>query len=344
MAYRPTSRPHQCVRDLLYFDDSSWLSSTPSGEGSSSSPFSFQLLILVTKTKPPFSITTAVGLTLGLFYPHPSQTPTAPTTRKRNAEEVIEVRQDEECQKGEPKIIADAADANSNFHILAPVRDGTVAVQGGINFSIDRTNVPWFNRHGGQQNVPAAGPNVPPVENVKAGAKQNGCHYQLLPMMTGAVVSGSNAEAAHLSVSRFSRKLIQFRDAIEKKENQSILTAVPKSSANICSGAGVVIYVGLSLIGSRSVAPSSWRNATLTMSSADRVSIASAALDKANAVVGPDGQFSGGPMLLSSLRPLILSDEGETYNVPGTFYYQMAEFDILTNGTNYQATCCSTLS
>jgi hypothetical protein len=53
--------------------------------------------------------------------------------------------------------------------------------------------------------------------------------------------------------------------------------------------------------------------------------------------LGRTGSLAVGRCFLSSLRPLTLSAEGEIYNVPGTFYYQMAEFDILTNGTNYQS-------
>ncbi|KAJ7115437.1 hypothetical protein C8R44DRAFT_880736 [Mycena epipterygia] len=61
-----------------------------------------------------------------------------------------------------------------------------------------------------------------------------------------------------------------------------------------------------------------WRKPNISTSPADRISIASAAIDKARSSLGTDGQF-----------------DGEDYIIAGNFYYQMAEFDIATNGTQY---------
>ncbi|KAJ6560643.1 hypothetical protein DFH09DRAFT_1279584 [Mycena vulgaris] len=65
--------------------------------------------------------------------------------------------------------------------------------------------------------------------------------------------------------------------------------------------------------------PSSWRKPNITTSPTERVSIAGAAIDKAINSLGSDGQFTG-----------------EDYIIAGNFYYQMAEFDVVTSGTKYR--------
>ncbi|KAJ7842060.1 hypothetical protein B0H13DRAFT_2676645 [Mycena leptocephala] len=57
------------------FDDSFWLSSTPSGEDSSSSPFSFPTAHPGKEEQPSFSIATAVGFDSWPILPPPSQIP-----------------------------------------------------------------------------------------------------------------------------------------------------------------------------------------------------------------------------------------------------------------------------
>ncbi|KAJ7117074.1 hypothetical protein C8R44DRAFT_627179, partial [Mycena epipterygia] len=57
----------------------------------------------------------------------------------------------------------------------------------------------------------------------------------------------------------------------------------------------------------------------ITTSLADRVSLASSAVEKAISMLGSDGQF-----------------DGEQYDAPGILYSQMAELDIATNQTKYQ--------
>ncbi|KAJ7820677.1 hypothetical protein B0H13DRAFT_2451468 [Mycena leptocephala] len=120
------------------FDDSFWLSSTPSSEDSSSSPFSFPTAHPGNEEQPSFSIATAVGVDSWpiLPPPHPDSPPSppmtdvssaataakarshrepevdvrnilpetsarsrAPTARKRNAEEAIEVRKPKKVKK-----------------------------------------------------------------------------------------------------------------------------------------------------------------------------------------------------------------------------------------------------
>ncbi|KAJ7151866.1 hypothetical protein C8R43DRAFT_1190492 [Mycena crocata] len=81
--------------------------------------------------------------------------------------------------------------------------------------------------------------------------------------------------------------------------------------------AGFLLLLALSTVAQ--VPSSSWRKASMTTSPADRVSLASAAIEMARTKVGSDGQFSS-----------------EGYAVAGTFYSQMAEFDIVTTGTRYQ--------
>ncbi|KAJ7923590.1 hypothetical protein B0H13DRAFT_2655064 [Mycena leptocephala] len=80
---------------------------------------------------------------------------------------------------------------------------------------------------------------------------------------------------------------------------------------------GALLLTALSAAGQQ---PSAfWRKPNITTSPADRVSIAGAAIEKALNRLGTDGQFTG-----------------EDYIIAGNFYYQMAEFDIVSNGTQYR--------
>ncbi|KAK0443433.1 uncharacterized protein EV420DRAFT_1237537, partial [Desarmillaria tabescens] len=63
-------------------------------------------------------------------------------------------------------------------------------------------------------------------------------------------------------------------------------------------------------------------NPNITSSKDDRISIASAALEKAISMLQPNGQFN------------VSSDT--TYETAGRLYAQMAEFDRLTNQTKYK--------
>ncbi|THV01181.1 hypothetical protein K435DRAFT_854037 [Dendrothele bispora CBS 962.96] len=64
---------------------------------------------------------------------------------------------------------------------------------------------------------------------------------------------------------------------------------------------------------------SSWRKPNVVISPANRISIASAALEEALSQIGPSGQF-----------------DGLSYGTAGSIYAQMAEFDLLTNQTRYK--------
>ncbi|KAJ7908218.1 hypothetical protein B0H13DRAFT_2331620 [Mycena leptocephala] len=69
------------------------------------------------------------------------------------------------------------------------------------------------------------------------------------------------------------------------------------------------------------LASSSWRRPNITISPADRISIADAAIEKAISMLGPDAQF-----------------DGQSLGYAGQLYSQMAEFDIATNQTKYADT------
>ncbi|KAK0201615.1 hypothetical protein DFS33DRAFT_1348775 [Desarmillaria ectypa] len=64
---------------------------------------------------------------------------------------------------------------------------------------------------------------------------------------------------------------------------------------------------------------SSWRSPNVTTSESDRISIASAALDKTVGFLRSDGSFND-----------------SAYGTPGMFYAEMAEFDRVTNQTKYK--------
>ncbi|PBK60893.1 hypothetical protein ARMSODRAFT_897477 [Armillaria solidipes] len=64
---------------------------------------------------------------------------------------------------------------------------------------------------------------------------------------------------------------------------------------------------------------SSWKDPNITSSKDERISIASAALEKAVSMLQSNGQFND-----------------STYETPGRLYAQMAEFDRLTNQTKYK--------
>ncbi|KAJ6529794.1 hypothetical protein B0H19DRAFT_1193253 [Mycena capillaripes] len=61
-----------------------------------------------------------------------------------------------------------------------------------------------------------------------------------------------------------------------------------------------------------------WRKPNITISPTDRLTIAGAAIEKGLNGLGTDGQFTG-----------------EGYIIAGNFYYQMADFDVLSKGTQY---------
>ncbi|SJL17361.1 uncharacterized protein ARMOST_20911 [Armillaria ostoyae] len=65
----------------------------------------------------------------------------------------------------------------------------------------------------------------------------------------------------------------------------------------------------------------SWKNPNITSSKDDRISIASAALDKAVSTLQPNGQFND-----------------SLYGTPGRLYGQMVAFDRLTKQTKYKQT------
>ncbi|KAJ7617776.1 hypothetical protein FB45DRAFT_1102990 [Roridomyces roridus] len=67
-------------------------------------------------------------------------------------------------------------------------------------------------------------------------------------------------------------------------------------------------------------APSSWRKPTLNMSQSDRVSLATAGIQKTLTFLVDSGLFG---------------DPDDTYGNGGTFYSQLAEFDVATNGSTY---------
>ncbi|KAJ7479366.1 hypothetical protein B0H11DRAFT_1916367 [Mycena galericulata] len=69
-----------------------------------------------------------------------------------------------------------------------------------------------------------------------------------------------------------------------------------------------------------SLTSSSWRKPNVTTSLTDRVNIAGAAVDKGISMLGSDAQFDGQP-----------------WGVAGNFYSQMADYDIATNQTKYEA-------
>ncbi|KAJ7619856.1 hypothetical protein DFH06DRAFT_1235184 [Mycena polygramma] len=62
-----------------------------------------------------------------------------------------------------------------------------------------------------------------------------------------------------------------------------------------------------------------WRKPNITTSTADRITIAGAAIEKGLNNIGADGQF-----------------DGADYSIAGDFYYQMADFDIAVSGTQYR--------
>ncbi|KAJ7798540.1 hypothetical protein B0H14DRAFT_32672 [Mycena olivaceomarginata] len=68
-----------------------------------------------------------------------------------------------------------------------------------------------------------------------------------------------------------------------------------------------------------SISESSWRKPNVTRSLADLVDIASAALTKAIDGVNTLNQF-----------------DGQTYEVVATLYTEMAQFDMITNQTQYE--------
>ncbi|KAJ7131249.1 hypothetical protein C8R44DRAFT_904276 [Mycena epipterygia] len=63
----------------------------------------------------------------------------------------------------------------------------------------------------------------------------------------------------------------------------------------------------------------SWRKPNITVSTADRINLAGAALDNAIDRLSADGQF-----------------DGEAWGITGNLFSQMAEFDIATNQTKYE--------
>ncbi|SJL17343.1 uncharacterized protein ARMOST_20893 [Armillaria ostoyae] len=74
--------------------------------------------------------------------------------------------------------------------------------------------------------------------------------------------------------------------------------------------------------GAQDLTPSPlWKNHNITSSKDDRITIASAALDKAVSMLQPNGQFND-----------------SAYDTPGRLYGQMAELDRLTNQTKYKQT------
>ncbi|KAJ7877511.1 hypothetical protein B0H13DRAFT_1893191 [Mycena leptocephala] len=80
-------------------------------------------------------------------------------------------REVDRCSRGRPRFAdltsADSADPGrpKSSDVNPVCRQGARnGVDGKVNqFSIDGTNVPWFNRHGVQQNVLAVAPNMSPV-------------------------------------------------------------------------------------------------------------------------------------------------------------------------------------
>ncbi|KAK0237379.1 hypothetical protein EDD85DRAFT_1008566 [Armillaria nabsnona] len=64
-----------------------------------------------------------------------------------------------------------------------------------------------------------------------------------------------------------------------------------------------------------------WKDPNITLSKDDRITIASAAIEKAVSMLQPNGQFSD-----------------SSFDIPGKLYAQMAEFDRLTNQTTYKQT------
>ncbi|KAJ7237417.1 hypothetical protein C8J57DRAFT_1375574, partial [Mycena rebaudengoi] len=89
----------------------------------------------------------------------------------------------------------------------------------------------------------------------------------------------------------------------------------------------VVVWLALfqSCIAAQLASPN-WRKPTITASPADRVSVVSAALEKAIGRLSPDGQFADQP-----------------YDVAGRLYSQMAEFDLATGQKKYQETLAKNL-
>ncbi|KAK0187579.1 hypothetical protein F5146DRAFT_1141005 [Armillaria mellea] len=80
----------------------------------------------------------------------------------------------------------------------------------------------------------------------------------------------------------------------------------------------------------------SWRSPNITSSKDDRISIASAAIEKAVSMLQPDGQFGGVFHSVSSVvRPFQVSSDS-AYLSANRLYAQMAEFDRLTNQTKYK--------
>ncbi|KAJ7796986.1 hypothetical protein B0H14DRAFT_3143605, partial [Mycena olivaceomarginata] len=71
-------------------------------------------------------------------------------------------------------------------------------------------------------------------------------------------------------------------------------------------------------------ASSLWRKPNVTMSRADRVSVAEAALEKA--------------ITFLDTSNALFPDPGDSYGVSGAFYSQLAEFDLATNQTKYADT------
>ncbi|KAJ6473979.1 hypothetical protein C8R47DRAFT_1221239 [Mycena vitilis] len=84
----------------------------------------------------------------------------------------------------------------------------------------------------------------------------------------------------------------------------------------------LLLVVGSSVLSVAGQQPSAlWRKPNITTSRADCLALAGAAIGKAIGNLGTDGQFAG-----------------EDYIVAGNLYYQMAEFDVASNGTQYRDT------
>ncbi|KAJ7266197.1 hypothetical protein C8J57DRAFT_1511129 [Mycena rebaudengoi] len=88
------------------------------------------------------------------------------------------------------------------------------------------------------------------------------------------------------------------------------------------------------------LASPNWRKPNITASPADRVSIVSAALEKAISRLSPDAQFDG-TSRAGTRRTNVLTSAlfaGQPYDIAGRLYSQMAEFDLATGQKKYQDT------
>ncbi|KAJ7231072.1 hypothetical protein C8J57DRAFT_1251339 [Mycena rebaudengoi] len=91
---------------------------------------------------------------------------------------------------------------------------------------------------------------------------------------------------------------------------------------------------------SAQLASPNWRKPNITASPADRVSIVSAALEKAISRLSPDAQFDG-TSRAGTRRTNVLTSAlfaGQPYDIAGRLYSQMAEFDLATGQKKYQDT------